>query len=110
MNKRRISSYIGFLSGFVSSWLLLIPGYAGTVTEASCPLPAYAGWTANESVRYDATTFTTPELIRLNGSPFYLKQPGVERANVVRSAAPSVALCAFKHPATRPEHKSLHRA
>jgi hypothetical protein len=62
MNKHRMLNYVRFLSGFISSWLVLIPSYAGTVTQANCPLTAYRGWTANETVRYDATTFTIPEL------------------------------------------------
>jgi hypothetical protein len=62
VNKLRILNYASFLSGFISSWLLLILCYVGTVTEANCPLTAHTSWIANDNIPYAALTFTTPEL------------------------------------------------
>src|ERR687884_38433 len=68
MIKLRNYNFTSFLRGVMSSWLFLTVLYAGTFTEANCPLSAYWGWVTNETIPYQASTFTTAELNSVAGA------------------------------------------
>jgi hypothetical protein len=63
MQRQRLSQIAAFLSGLVTSWLILIGGYPGTASYASCPSthPLYDGWASSGQVRYQLSGFSGPE-------------------------------------------------
>lgn len=67
MHRQRLSIGSEFLLGFISSLLLSTGVYPGTVLEAACPPVNKKGWTADGTVYYQATGFTSQEMDQIGG-------------------------------------------
>ncbi len=104
MVKQYLWKSLTFLSGCISSWIILLGTYPGGTTEASCAGLYHNGWYSSTSITYQTSGFGTVEIpeIQTGATEWSTANTTANCSNVTFATTGTVKLSIIASPNQHP--------